>query len=364
MRRSFARLALAGALLGACACAQLAAIEEPRDRVDAGVAETGGPETGLADTAGMDALAEAAVDAPSPTDGCIAGGPEVCTDGVDNDCNGAVDCADPACAAGGYACVPAIPGGWTFGALSAGALSCAAGTTSQAYVAATGAPATCGCSCVVGQPPQCGGATVSVQTGSDSACNAGAQPYSTSACTVLGAVPAYVAGGPVQASGGTCSAQSTSSVPPVAVTDWSSCLSDGPFGAGCSSPGEVCAWAGGASRCVTAPGVQSCPAAYAASSHALGSGYADTRACSPACGGCGSTPTAICAATVTFYSGSGCNGGAIPVTLDGTCTSTVEAALSYRYAASASNVSCGTPTVPAPVGAVTLNGTTTACCAP
>jgi len=56
-----------------------------------------------------DAPADAPLDAPPDT--CAA--TEICTDGIDNDCNGQIDCADPACGALGFACVPAIPSGWT-----------------------------------------------------------------------------------------------------------------------------------------------------------------------------------------------------------------------------------------------------------
>jgi hypothetical protein len=377
---------VAAVLLGAPACALLAGIEEPRDRPEGGPddattpdgasAETGAHDSGTKDatsdvatndaTPGTDggvhdAATDAAADAGRP-DGCVDGGPEICNDGVDNDCNGATDCQDSACVTQGYACVPTIPGGWVFGALAPTTRACAAGYSSESYVSATGSPASCNCSCAVGQPPQCGGAAITVQTGSDTTCSGGAQSFSTSGCNVSSASPAFIMAGPVAATGGTCIAQTMDTIPTVAVTNWYSCQSNGPFGT-CSSPNEVCAWVGAASKCVTAPGVQSCPAGYTSASHALGSGYDDTRACTPACGGCDPTPTASCSdATFTFYSGSSCNGGAIPVTLDGTCTSTVENSLSYRYSATAQGASCGTPTTQTAIGAVTLNGTTTACC--
>src|SRR5580698_10770098 len=49
--------------------------------------------------------------APKPDGGAS---PENCTDGIDNDGNGLVDCADPACQPA-YTCVTA-PAGWTIGA--------------------------------------------------------------------------------------------------------------------------------------------------------------------------------------------------------------------------------------------------------
>jgi len=53
------------------------------------------------------------------------GATELCTDGIDNDCNGATDCADPACSAG-PPCVPALS---NLGAVVAGILLVAAGVT-------------------------------------------------------------------------------------------------------------------------------------------------------------------------------------------------------------------------------------------
>ena len=55
----------------------------------------------------------------SPVDGCKATGPEKCTNGVDDDCNGLTDCADPACQTQGYACAAPAPGGWDFVAFDA-----------------------------------------------------------------------------------------------------------------------------------------------------------------------------------------------------------------------------------------------------
>src|SRR5687767_4207644 len=37
--------------------------------------------------------------------------PEICGNGLDDDCNGKIDCADPACA--DHACVPRVDG-WSF----------------------------------------------------------------------------------------------------------------------------------------------------------------------------------------------------------------------------------------------------------
>ena len=63
---------------------------------------------------GADA-ADAADDGPIP--GCIPQ-PEICDDGIDNDCDRHTDCDDPDCKPG-FACVPAAPSGWQLVGFSA-----------------------------------------------------------------------------------------------------------------------------------------------------------------------------------------------------------------------------------------------------
>jgi hypothetical protein len=82
----------------------------------AGGGGTGSTGTGGgAIDAGADAEAPDASDAggqdAAPPDAGDAGAVEDCTDGKDNDGNGKIDCADPAC--GAFECVPAAPQGWT-----------------------------------------------------------------------------------------------------------------------------------------------------------------------------------------------------------------------------------------------------------
>jgi hypothetical protein len=90
--------------------------------------------------------------------GADAGGvvAEICTDGVDNDGNGLVDCEDPACQAG-YTCV-AAPAGWSFGAFASiapggQARPCPPGyATSPTFVQEPASSVTCTCTC----PSTCG----------------------------------------------------------------------------------------------------------------------------------------------------------------------------------------------------------------
>lgn len=71
-----------------------------------------------ATTDAADGVTSDVIDEPTPNpDGGDTGTPEagleICDDGVDNDLDGKVDCADSECLQQGFACVPDVPAGWT-----------------------------------------------------------------------------------------------------------------------------------------------------------------------------------------------------------------------------------------------------------
>ena len=71
-----------------------------------------------------------------------------CTDGIDNDCNGKIDCADPACTSAGYSCTPELGQNLQFAWFSANATPACPGTsTATDVVAKVTAPSTCDCGC-------------------------------------------------------------------------------------------------------------------------------------------------------------------------------------------------------------------------
>jgi hypothetical protein len=96
-------------------------------------------------------------DAPRPSDATTADG-ENCFDGIDNNGNGLVDCADPSCA-GVAMCAPAVPNGWLghaelYDGASMPQLGCITPWTSELVPGRsdpTAAPATCG-ACACGAP--------------------------------------------------------------------------------------------------------------------------------------------------------------------------------------------------------------------
>lgn len=88
---------------------------------------------------------------PTPKPDAASPPPEICTDGVDNDGNGLVDCADPACQSG-YTCVT-TPAGWTIGAFLPGfsdqiQASCPLGYgPNPLFVLEPASTVTCSCEC-------------------------------------------------------------------------------------------------------------------------------------------------------------------------------------------------------------------------
>ena len=107
-------------------------------------------------------------------DGCQA--TENCTNGVDDNCNGLVDCADPACTQAGFACTAAaIPAGWTLVAFSAseraGLPRGVSAPSRPSSATRRAAPDTCGCTCC-GTPATCAG--TATYNGYPNACSTGA----------------------------------------------------------------------------------------------------------------------------------------------------------------------------------------------
>ena len=94
--------------------------------------------------------------ASSSSSGCPSTD-EICDNGVDDDCDGLTDCADPKCSgpADGRECVAPAPQGWTLIAFAPGATAmCPSGSSVIAVVAEapTSASSTCDCTCDCSAP--------------------------------------------------------------------------------------------------------------------------------------------------------------------------------------------------------------------
>jgi hypothetical protein len=371
------------------------------DGLQAGVESDTGPdaqaEGGIIVTGGMDATAdtalgpdspavEAGADAPGivdvappieamPADGCVPTGPESCTNGIDDDCNGLTDCQDMACTGAGYTCVPSPQNGWSFVAFDAtGRPACPATLTVKALdVDPTDltSPAVCSCACAIGTEPSCETGNITAKFGMANACNTPITAAAMGGQCVTDPMsqPAPLAGqatGP-GLTGGSCTAQVTPTVPSTGASQGETCGGETAFGAGCGA-GQVCALAPSPfAACVHHGGQQPCAVDSGYSkAHTVGT-LQDSRGCS-ACT-CATTPTATCGpATWNFYATSNCMGTPMSLTANGVCNTITPTAanamvMSAMFTSTPENVSCGQPNaMPAATGNVTLTGADSICC--
>jgi hypothetical protein len=348
------------------------------DVTDGSAGATGGgggaPATdGGAGTTGAGGRSDAGSDG---ADASCARQTEDCFNGIDDDCNGHIDCDDPACAPSAVCVPPAGAGGFVPGIYVDAAGACPPGfTAAETAINATLSPgAGCtGCSCQ-------GSIT----------CSANVLRYANNlACTTLGAAPTVV--GSITSSLATGASTPTASClaatftmanPPMVATyvTTNACMPRGTatpsaptwgtsrkfcrarsVGAGCAG-GAVCVPGAAPNHCVLASGALTCPAGYTKDGGSWYTGFSDARTCG-ACG-CGTqTPGSCTNLLASFYAGST------------TCAAAVRFSVGSGMKLCAFNTDCqsagfgGTPTLPTctaatstTTGAVTATGEQTLCC--
>jgi hypothetical protein len=294
-------------------------------------------------------------DGSLPEAGC--GRNEICDDGVDNDCNGRVDCADPACTSG-YQCVPAPPEDWRLvSANLSGRTSCPNDfpTAVDVVVAPADGPASCACTCGTSDDT-CTEGAYSLSYGAS--CASGPIALDAGACeltTVSLAQNTQVQLAPPPPPA-TCSAKLNKAIGPPPQGR----LCDGARnGGGCPS-GSICAPRVNAPQvvCIAQRGVEACPAPYS-SKLVVGSGVAsDTRDCTT----CACTPGA-CAATATLSEKAMCNGRSLVVQTSTMCTTPGNQPLavsSYMVVPNGNGCSVSTPSTVS--GSISLADEQTVCC--
>jgi hypothetical protein len=299
---------------------------------------------------------------------------EDCLDGIDNDGNQLVDCADPACTPD-HECVPLPPTEWSEPqrivdeALTAPALTCPDSGMADSYFQGPGDPATCA-------PCQCGTPNVGCSPPviacwyNQSTCQGGATVYQSASCGAASSCPSTCNNphrcGMVQASqvGGGCPA---SGGEPTVGPMWQgkvSVCSAGPLGGGCGAdaacvPVEPAPFDGPA--CTTRVGDHTCPTGYP-NRVDLYTGGTDTRDCD-ACT-CDTSSFSCTTGTATMWDDNGCSVGGIDLGM--TCTD-VAAAIDNGSASftttpgTLSGTTCN-PIGGSPIGEVTPQGQVTLCC--
>lgn len=326
------------------------------------------PESGV-----QDAAHDGAFDA---SDACIPTGPEDCTNGVDDDCNGLTDCEDPACQAQGFACAPNAPPGWTLVAyFDVSRPSCPAGWGSSApTVEGPDGGTACSCACGSLTESPCVNGTLSMSLGQNVCGCAQVQNVplvSDGLCDPINHAIGKPCGdwgdgkvAPLPPSPVACS--ETRTLPPIAYeAQGETCLPAGPAGGGCVDAGSCLPGAAPATACIEQAGVQpSCPAGFTTRAILFAPGdVTDARECDPC--GCASAATSCTAAVLTLYDDPSCSAPGVAIPADGGCnviTGDPSDAGWFTYFATPNTTACAGPaTAPYDGGLVTANPKTICC---
>ncbi len=308
------------------------------------------------------------------------GGPENCTNGKDDNCDGRVDCEDPACTQAGFVCTASeIPAGWSLVSFSASVrpvcpgawgkeqpvVSNVGGAPATCAGACSGGPATCvGTATYNGYPNSCATGAVGVNL----AVNNGACGTTNTNITSGDSYELYFAS-TAQPKQATCAGAGKITATAAATFDaGATCASPPALGGGCT-PG-VCAppSAEPFRTCVSHPGDVACPT-FGFTARTVAStgtpGYVDSRACG-ACP-CASAITCGAVANVALFTNATCAGGAAYNVNTGCQLVNSSAGIgSYKIAyTSGGDAACKPTGVSPPTGSVSLDASVeTICCAP
>jgi len=231
--------------------------------------------------------------------GCTPTGAESCFNGIDDDCDGHIDCDDPDCAPIAV-CVPSVSGPFAYITEEPSTGTCAADTTSGGTLYASN-PAGGGCnagSCNC----DTGGCTATVKRDDNCPSGGGTTLVATIAPTACQDFTGPGAGNLFVSMSGTISCTATGSATPVtppALTKALECTVN-TVGGGCTA-NHVCA-PRGTQQCVAATGSQTCPSGYPTGATWY-SAFTDNRACTCSC-----TPSSCANAKLTWYMSSNCSG--------------------------------------------------------
>jgi hypothetical protein len=371
--------------------------DAPGDTVDGTLADGVGDVTSDNSTA-RDVVSEPPIDAPKdvapdvtgPTgDGCVAT-VEDCTNGIDDNCDGKIDCADPACSA--FTCATQVPAGWSGPALLwLGASTVAAPACPTGYAQSidgnegpTGTADSCNCTCAAaGQVCAATGNFHNDQACSSASCVTGAVSsanactnLATNICGINGSFEINDGGVPTP-TGGSCTPQTTTTTGSTAgwTTSARICAWAGPNDTpgGCSpttdqcvggSPGTGAGFA--ATVCVFQSGDVACPAGYPNNRNVVFSGENDGRTCAGCTCTTASPSGGACSGSVNLFGVTNCAGSAIQYALGTHCLTYSNIGPTDPQAVQAAFTvtpgTCGVATQATPAGSVVGTEPTTVCC--
>ncbi len=288
-------------------------------------------------------------DRPDPN--CKPTGPEVCDDGIDNDCNDDVDCADSACARD-FACADLPPDGWAPLLLADDARpKCPAGTeaTDVRVIQGDGA-ITCGCTC----GSSCD-ATITLTEGTEPTCmvspTTAAFTANTARCTGKGFdLPSGFT--KATSGSGTCAVNDTPTKSDP--TDGRTCRPQR-AGAGCHGAQRCLPTTAGFATCVAKAGTSTCPATVFTKQWRSGTATNDQRSCA----GCSCT-SSPCDVELELWSHPNCQGSAeIKITSLCTANGPFNNVKAYKSKVTGG---CTQATPSTPRGALFFENEQTICC--
>lgn len=237
--------------------------------------------------------------------------PENCSNGVDDDADGKVDCADSDCTA--FACVPTAPMNWKgpvamFDGIPANDPGCPTAFSKNEFNAGrnldcpSAACSTCNCASPTGV--NCNPPTLGLST--DGVCGNPTPLTPSNRCSVIdNAVKSITASGPsADLSNASCApSQVATTKPTAAYSNFGRACSPATLMPGGCAAATVCAPRPStpfeSQLCIYRAGNFACPSPYTANPRTFFGGFSDTRGCSAcSCGGAGGV---TCRGTVSIY---------------------------------------------------------------
>ena len=311
---------------------------------------------------------------PSDASGDACGPVEICNDGIDNNCNGRLDCDDPACSPG-WTCTPAaVPAGWHVVEFTETTRPpCSSGYANPTPVldGLNAAPASCDCSCAITEPGSCTSGTFTAKAGSGGGlgCNLLSNTYQADSGTCAGGPP-YMPGlaGSVQVvpapyTPGSCSADAGVTKGSIGSNEGRTCGVAEATGGGCAQGGVCAPAATSGAVCIARSGDVACPSGYA-HKYGVGDGIDDSRTCSGC--SCKGTTGSCSDIKLSLFTDPKCGAaGELTLDVDGGCNpvggSPMATYRAYHYEAAVTGESCSAGTA-TPSGGVSLLDPQTVCC--
>lgn len=285
---------------------------------------------------------------------CTPTGPEVCNDGIDNDCNGSTDCADPACSEG-FTCVDAAPEGWTLVLLAERQRpACPPGYPASTDVQVLPGDSAFTCTCDCGN--NCG-AAITLTTSTDATCATpiGSDTFQidpTKCTTKALDLPS----GFSSATSGSAACTAKDTVTSKAdLLDGRTCGAPPRVGEGCPGSLRCVPKATGWRTCVVKMGPSACPEAVFTRPWRSGTAADDQRTCT----GC-SCDAKPCSVELELWSHPVCQGPA-SVTVTSSCAANGASDNLKSYKSTATN-GCTPATPSTPQGSIVFQNEQTICC--